>query len=77
MLWLLMVGAISAFTPSEDVWLKECLRKHIDRCQLKSWTEVRNVCKSFMWIDILLDGPGKGIFDSALSSCLVGKRSGR
>ncbi|KIW32235.1 uncharacterized protein PV07_03795 [Cladophialophora immunda] len=66
MLWFLMVGAVSAFTTSDHPWLKDCLREHIDRCQVKSWTEMRGVLKSFMWIGLLHDKPGKDVFDSVL-----------
>ncbi|KIW90657.1 uncharacterized protein Z519_08440 [Cladophialophora bantiana CBS 173.52] len=45
MLWFLMVGAVSTFTISDHPWLKDCLREHIDRCQVKSWNEMRGVLK--------------------------------
>ncbi|KIX95516.1 uncharacterized protein Z520_08636 [Fonsecaea multimorphosa CBS 102226] len=64
MLWFLMVGAISAFTTSDHPGLKDCLRQHIDRCEVKSWNEMRGVLKSFMWIGLLHDKPGKDVFDS-------------
>ncbi|KIX02149.1 uncharacterized protein Z518_08088 [Rhinocladiella mackenziei CBS 650.93] len=67
MLWFLMVGAVSAFTPSDHPWLKDCLREHIDICQVKSWNEMRGILKSFMWIGLLHDKPGKDVFDSVLS----------
>ncbi|EXJ76665.1 uncharacterized protein A1O5_01173 [Cladophialophora psammophila CBS 110553] len=68
MLWFLMVGAVSAFTISDHLWLKDCLRERIDICQVKSWNEMRGVLKSFMWIGLLHDKPGKEVFDSVLSS---------
>jgi hypothetical protein len=64
MLWFLMVGAVSAFTTTDHPWLKNCLREHIDLCQVKSWNEMRGILKSFMWIGLLHDKPGKDIFDS-------------
>ncbi|KAH0845001.1 hypothetical protein FOPE_09553 [Fonsecaea pedrosoi] len=67
MIWFLMVGAVTAFTTSDHSWLKECLRQHIDRCQVTSWTDMRTVLKSFMWIGLLHDKPGKEVFDSVLS----------
>ena len=30
----------------------------------KSWNEMRGVLKSFMWIGLLHDKPGKDVFDS-------------
>jgi hypothetical protein len=67
MLWFLMVGAVSAFTTSDYPWLKDCLREHIDICHVKSWKEMRGVLKSFMWIGLLHDKPGKEVFDFVLS----------
>ncbi|KIW61931.1 hypothetical protein, variant [Exophiala xenobiotica] len=67
MLWLLMVGAVSAFTTSDHPWLMVCLRKHMDKCQVKSWNRMREVLKSFMWVGLLHDKPGKEVFDSVLS----------
>ncbi|CZR65804.1 uncharacterized protein PAC_15704 [Phialocephala subalpina] len=66
MFWLLIVGIISIFTSPEDVWLKKALRKHMEICQIKSWDEMRGILKSFMWIDLLHDKPGKDIFESVL-----------
>ena len=67
MLWLLMIGAITIFT-TNITWLKECLREHIDLCQVKSWAEMRDILRSFLWIDIFHDTPGKAIFDSIYAS---------
>ncbi|EXJ89127.1 hypothetical protein A1O3_02191 [Capronia epimyces CBS 606.96] len=66
MLWLLMIGAVSAFTASDHPWLRDCLRKHINICQVKTWNEMRQVLKSFMWIGLLHDKPGKEIFEAVL-----------
>ncbi|OAP60523.1 hypothetical protein AYL99_05525 [Fonsecaea erecta] len=67
MLWFLMVGAVSTFTTSDHPWLKDCVREHADKCQVKSWNEMRTVLKSFMWIGLLHDKPGKDVFDSVLA----------
>ena len=32
-----------------------CLRKHMDKCQVKSWNRMREVLKSFMWVGLLHD----------------------
>ncbi|EXJ96426.1 hypothetical protein A1O1_01552 [Capronia coronata CBS 617.96] len=66
MLWLLMLGAVSAFTASDYPWLKDCLRKHINICQVQTWNEMREVLKSLMWIGLLHDKPGKEMFESVL-----------
>lgn len=66
MLWLLMVGALSVFPPSDHPWLKDCLQQHIETCHMKSWKELRDVLKSFMWIGLLHDKAGNAFFDSAM-----------
>ncbi|KAK4936665.1 hypothetical protein LTR10_022517 [Elasticomyces elasticus] len=67
MLWLLMVGAVSAFNTSDHPWLQDCLRQHMGICQLRSWDELRSVLKSFMWVGLVHDKPGKDVFDAVLS----------
>ncbi|KAJ8097215.1 hypothetical protein POJ06DRAFT_228601 [Lipomyces tetrasporus] len=62
MLWLLMTGANSVFNISDEVWLREYLREHADRCQVKTWKEMQDILKSFMWIELLDEQPGKHIY---------------
>lgn len=64
MLWLLMTGAVSVFNISGDLWLREYLQKYSGSCQVKTWKETQDILKSFMWIELLDDQPGKQIFDS-------------
>lgn len=64
MLWLLIVGGISGL--SGDRWLKDHVREHLNLCQVRSWDEMRDILKSYMWINLLHDKPGKGVFDSAV-----------
>jgi hypothetical protein len=66
-IWLLMVGGISIFTASDDRGLKHSLQEHVVICKVKSWGEMRDILKSFKWIDLLHDGPRKHIFDSILT----------
>ncbi|KAE9366376.1 hypothetical protein N431DRAFT_419622 [Stipitochalara longipes BDJ] len=66
LLWLLMVGAISIFSISADTWLKDCLQEHISVCHIRSWNELREALKSFIWISPLHDKLGEAIFDSVL-----------
>ncbi len=68
MLWLLMTGAISLFDVSEEAWLSESLREHVDQSQVKTWKEMKEVLGSFMWIAILDDQPGKQIYDQLFSN---------
>ncbi|OTA52248.1 hypothetical protein K449DRAFT_391545 [Hypoxylon sp. EC38] len=63
-LWLLMVGAISVFGKTDYDWLKPPLRTTMNLCQIGSWTDMRHLLSTFMWIEIVHDEPGKSIFDS-------------
>ena len=65
-LWLLMIGAISLFSVSDELWLADCLRKQAERCRVKTWKDGQEILKSSMWISLLDDKPGKQIYDSCL-----------
>ena len=62
-LWMLMVGAVSIFDVQKDEWLGATLRYHA-RSQQRSWTEVQDILKSFLWIPLLDDEPARSIWDS-------------
>ncbi|MCJ1472281.1 hypothetical protein MMC13_000928 [Lambiella insularis] len=63
-LWLLMIGAISLFSVSEELWLADYLRSQAERCGIKTWKHGQEILKSSMWISLLDDESGKRIFDS-------------
>lgn len=65
-LWLLMIGKISIFaSDTEDsAWIKSRLQKNVCLYRNLSWPQLRLILKSFLWIDILHDAPGKIIFES-------------
>jgi hypothetical protein len=63
MLWLLITGANSVFNVWDELWLQESLRTHYGHCQVKSWKEMQDILKSFMWIEMLDDEVGKRIYD--------------
>ena len=71
-LWLLMVGAVSVFRTEEDRWLKPRLRAELESTvgSPTSWTDVRDVLKSFMWIGLVHDKAGKDAFDAAMTGGL-------
>ncbi|KAJ9412500.1 hypothetical protein QL093DRAFT_2570573 [Fusarium oxysporum] len=48
MIWLLMTGALSLFSTSDEVWIRD---------------EMQDILKSFMWITLLDEQPGKLIYD--------------
>ncbi|KAH6898233.1 hypothetical protein B0T10DRAFT_102124 [Thelonectria olida] len=63
MLWLLMVGAISVFDVSDEAWLRESFRGHVDKCHVKTWREMQRMLKSVMWVALLDEHPGKHIYN--------------
>lgn len=68
LLWLLMVGAVSVFRCDDEKWLRPRLRANIGSIGgLKSWTDMHDILVSFMWIGLVLDEPGKEVFDSTMT----------
>ncbi|KPM42814.1 hypothetical protein AK830_g3727 [Neonectria ditissima] len=64
MLWLLMTGAVSVFPLSEQGWFQQCLREYAELCEVRTWKKMQEVLKSFLWIALLDEEPGKRIYDS-------------
>ncbi|KAF3056652.1 hypothetical protein GL218_06462 [Daldinia childiae] len=64
MLWLLIIGAISIFNISDEVWLRERIVEHVGKCQIKTWREMQDILKSFMWIAVLDEQSGRRVYDS-------------
>ncbi|KAI1646785.1 uncharacterized protein F4817DRAFT_123788 [Daldinia loculata] len=62
-LWLLIIGAISIFNISDEVWLRERIEEHVGRCHIKTWREMQDILKSFMWIAVLDEQSGRRIYD--------------
>jgi hypothetical protein len=65
-LWVLVAGAVSVFDASGHKWLKPLLLAQIDLCEIDSWSKMQDLLKSFMWIGLVHDKPGKGVFDLAV-----------
>lgn len=65
-LWLLMIGKISLYAADADdsAWINSRLAEQISLNKDCSWPRLRLILKSFLWIDILHDKPGKLIFES-------------
>ncbi|KAI0139588.1 hypothetical protein F4776DRAFT_616844 [Hypoxylon sp. NC0597] len=63
-LWLLMVGAISVFGKVDNEWLEPPLTATMNLCHIGSWTDMRDLLSTFMWIGIAHDELGKSVFDS-------------
>lgn len=66
-LWLSMIGACSLFNVPDETWLAECLQNALDRSQVKSWKEMQDILRSFLWIGLLDDEAGKRIYESLYS----------
>lgn len=64
MLWLILVGAISVFDVSDEAWLRDLLREYVNRCGVRTWTQMVGILKSFMWIPLLDDRVGKSVYES-------------
>lgn len=67
-LWLLMIGAVSVFEGPSNDWLKPLMIANVRLCEIDSWCKLRDLLKSFMWIDLVHDKMGKSIFDSTMAS---------
>ena len=71
-----MVGAVSVFRCDDEKWLRPQLRANIDSIGgLKSWTDTHDILKSVMWIGLVLDEPGKEVFDSTMTDNLTNSAS--
>ncbi|GKZ23686.1 hypothetical protein AbraIFM66951_004562 [Aspergillus brasiliensis] len=69
-LWLLVVG-ILALPPlpsfrDTDFWLKGCLREWLVRLEIRTWEEMREIMKRFLWMDLMHDLAGEGVFGDVL-----------
>lgn len=62
MIWLLMTGALSVFHVTDETWLVESLREYAAKCKVDTWKEMDNMLKSYMWIPMLDEQPGKQIY---------------
>lgn len=67
LLWLLIVGSLSTFTPADSIWLMPWVRVNIELCEAHTWSELRPQLKTFPWIDILHDKPGRAIYEAAVA----------
>ncbi|KAK0701121.1 hypothetical protein B0H67DRAFT_595870 [Lasiosphaeris hirsuta] len=65
--WLVMVGAASVFGEADDGWLRPMLLLNIRLCDVCSWSEMRDMLDSLMWIGMLYDKAGKRLYDSIVS----------
>lgn len=71
MSWLLMVGAVGVFDASDDVWLEPLLDINIGKCGFGSWSEMRELFTSFLWIDLVFERPGRRMYESSIAGLRV------
>ena len=67
-LWLTMLLHLVANNkPGPEDWQSVWLDKTILHASLNSWSQARDILRSFAWIGFLHDRPGKQIFEAAVS----------
>jgi hypothetical protein len=67
LLWILMVGELSVFDESDHHWLRPRLQAAIALCGVRSWSEMRDILDSFMWIGLVHENRGKAVYESVSS----------
>jgi len=67
--WCLFNIGLSAVTDADNEWLLPYLRSEVQKQGAKSWSEVRNLLKKFLWIDALHDNDGKRLHDRISVPC--------
>lgn len=65
-IWLLIVAAVSVLDFRDGPWLQPLLFVSINRCDIQSWSAMRKLLRSFLWINLVHDRPGRSIFDSTI-----------
>lgn len=67
-LWMLFISALCIFSKADNEWLREMLVRTASSLGLRTWRETRVVLKSLLWIDMVLDTPGKDLFNKWLAA---------
>lgn len=71
-LWLFVVGALSmSHEPESMSWLLPGLRMDIEQCGVKTWSDMQDVLKSFLWVGLVYDVPSEDVFASMYPSGLA------
>ncbi|KAH6713427.1 hypothetical protein BKA61DRAFT_484186 [Leptodontidium sp. MPI-SDFR-AT-0119] len=63
MLWFLVIGANSFLKATDEGWLIKSLRLYASRCNVKSWRDMEGILKSIMWMPLLDEKAGRGVYD--------------
>jgi hypothetical protein len=65
--WLLTVGALSMLHEPESIaWLMPQLRENLLLFNVCSWTHMRDLLSSFLWIGLVYDEQGSEIYEKIL-----------
>ena len=64
-LWIIVVGTLSALDSVDDQRSRPSLAANLKTCGIKTWSELREVLHSFMWIGLVYDKGGKAMFEAA------------
>lgn len=66
--WLLMSGAVTVFTESDDHWLRPLLKDYFYNVEVTTWSQMQKLLNSFLWVPILQENIGRTIFYSLLKT---------
>lgn len=76
LVWLLVIGAISAFEAIDDMWLKPLLLTNMGASKIDSWGDMQGLLDSFLWIDFVHDKDAKLLYESLTRSMVSGTLAG-
>lgn len=63
-IWLYMIAALSMFhEPDSILWLKSLLCINLSLCDVRTWTHLRRLLDSFVWVGMLYDRQGRDIYE--------------
>jgi hypothetical protein len=60
--WICFVASITLFRGREHEWLAVALTQSLGALELTSWLEVKAALKRHLWIDMIHDAEGLGVF---------------
>ncbi|KAF2670596.1 hypothetical protein BT63DRAFT_478723 [Microthyrium microscopicum] len=66
-IWMLVIARITAVDDSDDEWIMSRLSALLRSVKKSEWKEIRTMLKSFIWMDLVHDGPGQECTKAALA----------
>lgn len=64
LLWAVFAGRVSILQDSDDEWVVPLVRKTAEDVQIRSWTQLRQILKTYCWIHIVHDVKAKTIWET-------------